>query len=229
MTIICKKEPHKPRKKPRTASLEYQTFQDARALAFMQTSLSSDGLFTASSKALGKAIAASQPTAIRVIRRLVSQKKVHLVRAATDRFGKPVTDALGRQVPNQLFPWRRPYPSVNTGQPNMNTGNSSTGCRQTESPYSSVNACIDSNSTYSQHSVGCKSLDVGNVNKYSSVNTAPPKWAVERQLSSARQRLSELEDRLNTLLANDRNVGEVDGEITKVKDYIADLETWGAQ
>jgi hypothetical protein len=62
---------------------------------------------------------------------------------------------------------------------------------------------------------------------HSSVNTAPPKWAVERQLSSARQRLSELEDRLNTLLANDRNVGEVDGEITKVKDYIAELETWG--
>jgi hypothetical protein len=64
---------------------------------------------------------------------------------------------------------------------------------------------------------------------YSSVNTAPPKWAVERQLSAARCRLGELEGRLNTLLANDRNVSEVDGEITKVKDYIADLETWGAR
>ena len=60
MTIIYKKEPLKPRKKPRIASLAYQTFQDARALAFMQTSLSSDGLFAASSKALGKAMGASQ-------------------------------------------------------------------------------------------------------------------------------------------------------------------------
>ena len=78
MTIIYKKEARKPGNKPRTASLAYQTFQDARALAFMQTT-SSDGLFAASSKALGKAMGTSQPTAIRVIRRLISQKRVHLV------------------------------------------------------------------------------------------------------------------------------------------------------
>lgn len=227
MTIIYKKEARKPGNKPRTASLAYQTFQDARALAFMQTSLSSDGLFAASSKALGKAMGTSQPTAIRVIRRLISQKRVHLVRAATDKFRKPVTDALGRQLPNQIFPWRRLYPSVNTGLPNMNTGYSSTGCGQTESPYSSVNACIDSNSTYSQQSVGCKSLDVGNVYMYSSVNTAPPKWAVDRQLSAARCRLGELEAKLEDLLQRDKNVTDVDGEMSTIKDYIADLETWG--
>jgi hypothetical protein len=226
MTIIYKKEPRKPGNKPRTASLAYQAFQDARALAFMQTSLSSDGLFAASSKALGKAIGASQPTAIRVIRRLISEKRVHLVRAATDKFGKPVTDALGRQVPNQIFPWRRPDPSVNTGQLNLNKGYSPTGHGQTESPYSSVNACIDSNTTYSQQSVGYKSLDVGNVYMYSSVNTAPPKWAVERQVSAARPRLGELEAKLKDLLQQDKNVTNVDSEICKLKTYIADLETW---
>lgn len=227
MTIIYKKEPRKPGNKPRTASLAYQTFQDARALAFMQTSLSSDGLFAASSKALGKAMGTSQPTAIRVITRLISQKKVHLVRAATDRFGKPVTDALGRQVPNQIFPWRRPYTSVNTGHPIVSTDDSLTPCAQPGSPYSSVNACIDSNSTYSQLSVGCKSLDVGNVYMYSSVNTAPPEWAVERQLSAARSRLGGLEAKLRDLLQQDKNVTNVDSEICKLKDYIADLETWG--
>jgi hypothetical protein len=227
MTIIYKKEPRKPRNKPRTAGLAYQTFQDARALAFMQTSLSSDGLFTASSKALGKAIGASQPTAIRIITRLISQQQVHLVRAATDKFGKPVTDALGRQVPNQIFPWRRPYTSVNTGHPSVSTDDSLTPCAQPGSPYSSVNACIDSNSTYSQLSVGCKSLDVGNVYTYSSVNTAPPKWAVERQLSAARRRLGELEAKLEYLLLQGKNVCDVEGEMSTIKAYIADLETWG--
>ena len=212
---------------PSLSMFSANEMMDARALAFMQTSLSSDGLFAASSKALGKAMGTSQPTAIRVIRRLISQKRVHLVRAATDKFRKPVTDALGRQLPNQIFPWRRLYPSVNTGQPNMNTGYSSTGCGQTESPYSSVNACIDSNSTYSQQSVGCKSLDVGNVYMYSSVNTAPPKWAVERQLSAARPRLDELEAKVKDLLQQDKNVCDVEGEMSKIKDYIADLETWG--
>ena len=62
---------------------------------------------------------------------------------------------------------------------------------------------------------------------YSSVNTAPPKWAVERQLSAARPRLDELEAKLKDLLQQDKNVCDVEGEMSKIKDYIADLETWG--
>ena len=231
MTIIYKKEPREPKKKPRTASLAYQIFQNARAHAVMRSSLSSNGLFTASSKALGKAIGSSQPTAIRIITRLIAQKKVHLVTAATDKFGKPVTDVLGRQVPNQIFPWRRPYPSVNTGQASVNTGDSSTPGAQTGAPYSSVNAYIDS-SCSSELSVGSGvSVHAGTVVPHSSVNTVPPAWAVERQLTTAKSRLTGLKHSLRLALKAEKwsLVSRLESQVAHVEEYIEDLTSWGAR
>lgn len=56
------------------------------------------------------------------------------------------------------------------------------------------------------------------MNMYSSVNTVPPKWAVERQLSTAHCRLGELEAKLKDLSRRDQNVSDVDGEMSKIKD-----------
>jgi len=225
MTIIYRKEPRKPKKKPRTAGLAYEAFQNARALAAMRATLSSDGLFTASSKALGTSLGTSQPTAIRIIRRLIAQKAVHLVGAATDKFGKPVTDALGRQLPNRLFPWRRPHPSMNTPQPKTQSYDPSRR-GLTSPPYSSANACTHTNNIYSPLSVSYKYLDYKNISMYPSMNTAPPQWAIERQLSAARVRLGELEGKLKERVRHNQNVSEVDGEIAEVKEYITDLEMW---
>ena len=132
-----------------------------------------------------------------------------------------------------------PCPSVHTGLPNcIKRLPNPTGCGGTKSLQTPrIHASKEVyDSTYSQQSVGCKSLDVGNVvhvygriglPPYSSVNTATPKWAVDRQLSAARCRLGELEAKLEDLLQRDKNVTDVDGEMSTIKDYIADLETWG--
>ena len=232
--IIHKKETRTP-KKPRTANLGYQKYQDAQALAMMRNNLSSDGLFTASSQALGNALGASQQTASRVIARLISQKKVHLVSAATDRFGRPVPDALGRQVTNKIFPWRHPYSSVSTGKPSINTGDSSTPWAQTAAPYSSVSTSTCNSSTDNQLSAGYKSLVVRTVDTYPSVSTAPPAWAVSRQLSLAKERLKHLEQaqamRLKKLEGRDWTtpVELAEHDLKELKAYIADLSAWSEE
>jgi hypothetical protein len=46
-------------------------------------------------------------------------------------------------------------------------------------------------------------------------------------LSAARRRLGELEAKLEYLLLQGKNVTDVEGEMSTIKAYIADLETWG--
>jgi hypothetical protein len=160
---IRRKTPRKLKSRPRTFGLAYQQFQDTNMINAMRSHLSSDGLCCASSKALGTSLNHSQQTASRIILRLIQQKDVHLVEAATDSTGRPITDALGRQITNRIFPWRRnpsnsrPYSSVGTGQLRINKCNSSTAPVENASPYPSVGTIIEEYSTEEHRTVEQKS------------------------------------------------------------------------
>jgi hypothetical protein len=229
MTLKIKAKPSKPKKQARV-STGYQRFQEDQALAHMRTHLSSDGLFAGTSESLGTAIGWSQPTANRVIRRIVDAvKRAYQIGQATVKQAgvrRPIANRLGQQATCQIFPWTAPYSSVNTERTRIKTGDAAVTPSENTSPYSSVNA-----STYSyedrQLSAGTDvSVSMRTVVPYSQMNTVPPMWAVERQLAPAKERLKELQTRLRRLLRQDKSVSHVDAQIEKERAYIADLEAW---
>jgi hypothetical protein len=216
-------------KKESSYSTMTDAFWDALALTVLRKNLNADGVWDDTDKTLATALGISRAKANRIMLRLIANKLVWLVSAATVKGhngNRVPVNHMGKRATKAIFPWRTVNRSIQSIQPQVIEKNDCSIGNESMYSYVLLSLSVGVNGVLNP-------LSIVSCSRLSNQPWKPPVDAVERQIVLAKERLQRLESeqgiRLKRLEGRDWTtpVEQAYQDIAWSKNYIADLETWG--